>query len=233
MSGSEEPHAGSLERGASCVRAHRQWSPLGQALLATGDQWTLLIVVALASGPCRLARLQEGLPGISTGVLDRHLRQMASFGLLSRERFREAPPRVELTLTDAGRELLPIASALASWGMRHNWVAPSADEQVDVDALLELLPALLDRSGLPDATVEAILTQARGRSPHAFTIERGQIHAVDPSRGVETICIEGDRAAWIAAIGPSHDFTSLRLAGSEDLARRILDALPRPASAKT
>jgi DNA-binding HxlR family transcriptional regulator len=44
---------------------------------------------------------------------------MVGLGLVTRTRFKEKPPRVELELTDAGRELVPIAEALARWGMRH------------------------------------------------------------------------------------------------------------------
>ena len=99
---------------------HGQWAiPLARALGATGDRWTLLIALSLARAPQRPVELQRNLPGISSGVLDRHLQQMVAVGLLLRRRFKEMPPRVELALTDVGRELLPIARALARWGDRH------------------------------------------------------------------------------------------------------------------
>jgi DNA-binding HxlR family transcriptional regulator len=82
-----------------------------------GDRWTLSIALALARRPRRPVELRRLLPGeISAGVLDRHLQQMVALGLLLRSRFKEMPPRVELSLTDRGRELLPIARALARWG---------------------------------------------------------------------------------------------------------------------
>ena len=49
-------------------------------------------------------------------MLDRHLQQMVTFGLLLRRRFKEMPPRVEFALTETGRELLASARALARWG---------------------------------------------------------------------------------------------------------------------
>jgi DNA-binding HxlR family transcriptional regulator len=101
-------------------RDHGQWTmPLAQALSATGDRWTLLIALALAEDPQRPVELQRRLPGeISAGVLDRQLQQMVALGLLLRRRFKEMPPRVELVLTQAGRELLPIARSLARWGAK-------------------------------------------------------------------------------------------------------------------
>jgi DNA-binding HxlR family transcriptional regulator len=47
------------------------------------------------------------------------MQHMVILGLVSRQRFREMPPRVEIELTDWGRELVPIAAGLARWGMRH------------------------------------------------------------------------------------------------------------------
>lgn len=101
-------------------RRQNKWAvPLAHALGAMGDHWTLLITLALAQRPRRPVELQRELSGISSGVLDRHLQQMVSLGLLLRRRFKEMPPRVELALTDAGQELLPIARSLARWGAKH------------------------------------------------------------------------------------------------------------------
>jgi len=96
-----------------------QRSPLARALSAVGDHWTLAIVQTLGGESLRPVQLQRRLTGISSGALDRHIRQMAAAGLLLRRRFREMPPRVELTLTTAGRELLPITEALTAWAERH------------------------------------------------------------------------------------------------------------------
>lgn len=94
-------------------------TPLAWALGAVGDRWTLLIAQALARHPQRPVQLRRRLPGISNSVLDRQLQQMVALGLLLRRRFKEMPPRVEVALTESGRELLPIARALGRWGDRH------------------------------------------------------------------------------------------------------------------
>src|SRR6202035_2053649 len=95
--------------GGPRLPAHRRWTPLGRALEAAGDHWTLAIVTALADGRMRLAHLKAALPGASAGLLDRYVRQMVALQLISRTRIRERPPRVEVELTNAGRELVPIA----------------------------------------------------------------------------------------------------------------------------
>lgn len=116
------PRARTCERDASGSDAASEPdhpTPLAQALLATGDHWTLRIIAALAEEPLRLNDLRVHLPGISTGVLDRHLQQMVTQGLIVRERHRELPPRVEYRLDAAGEELVPVAVELARWGGRH------------------------------------------------------------------------------------------------------------------
>ncbi len=158
----------------------RQWTPLARSLTATGDHWTLAIALQLAPGAVRLTNLRRGLPGISTGVLDRCLQQMAALGLLSRTRYREMPPRVELELTEAGHELLPIAAALARWGMRHVWSDPQAGERIDVGALLRLMPALLEEeSNLPDGTLETVVLDPGQTVRNLFQIDRGRLRATD------------------------------------------------------
>lgn len=100
------------------------------------------IALALAPRTLRLTHLQARLPGTSTGVLDPHVHHMTTLGLLSRQRFREIAPRVEIQLTDAGRELVPIAGALARWRVRRASSLPEDHEQVDAAALVRLLPVL-------------------------------------------------------------------------------------------
>jgi DNA-binding HxlR family transcriptional regulator len=215
------------------ARALRAWTPLSRALAATGDRWTLSIVVALAPGRMRLTHLHRRLPGISTGVLERGLQQMAAQGLVTRTRFKEMPPRVELELTDAGRELLPVAGALARWGMRHMWSPPREHEQANLDALLRLLPALVDgTSRLPDGSLEALVTGTDPPHRHRYLVTDGRLHIDGHPAETPTstaAAIHGDTNAWIAALGPSADHSRLRLSGDEPLARAVLASLPAAA----
>jgi DNA-binding HxlR family transcriptional regulator len=215
------------------VRGHRQWTPLARALSAVGDRWTLLIVLALADDKLRLNALRTRLPGVSSGVLDHHIAHMVAVGLLSRERFREMPPRVEVELTESGRELLAIAAALARWGMRNEWPMPDGLGHVRADAILRQLPALLEGvDGMPDGTIEATvcLDGDDATTSHRFQISGGCLTA-GVATGKATVRAQGDEAAWIAALGPDGDYSGLRFAGKRSLARRVLDSLPRPSYA--
>jgi DNA-binding HxlR family transcriptional regulator len=164
-----------VEQAGPSTREHRAWTPLARALAATGDRWTLMIVVALAPERMRLSNLHRRLPGVSTGVLERYLQQMVATGLVTRTRFKEMPPRVELELTDAGHELLVVAGMLARWGMRNRWSDPGERERIDIGALLHLLPILVDKHlGLPDGiTVEALVGGDRGVVGVVYRAEGG------------------------------------------------------------
>lgn len=227
------------------ARAVRAWTPLARALTATGDHWTLTIALALAPGRMRLTHLHRRLPGISTGVLERALQQMVALELVRRTRFKEMPPRVELELTDAGRELLPIAAALTRWGVRHVWSSPHERERVDLDVLLRLLPALLgEETALPDGSLEAIVADTdppvrylyhvrNGRlqiedyaqEPAGPSADRGSHNNAETTAPARMASVNGDTDAWIAALGPKGDCGQLRVAGYERLAGRVLGAL--------
>jgi DNA-binding HxlR family transcriptional regulator len=220
------------------ARAHRSWTPLAHALTATGDQWTLRIVLALGDETLRLSELQARLPGISVATLSRQVQHMNALGLLTRRRIREAPPRVLLALTGAGIELLPLAAELARWGMRNLWEVPAPGERLDASSLLEALPTLVE--GLPgdlEGVLELVLTPAAGRrgraaaapvSRHVFGVRGARLWAADEADRAATARVEGSQAAWVAALGPARDRAALRFNGDQALAGRVLQALPRP-----
>jgi DNA-binding HxlR family transcriptional regulator len=219
-------------RSAPESSAHRQWTPLARALAAAGDSWTLAIAAELAPGRMRLSTLRGRLAGVSAGLLDRYLQRMARAGLITRSRYREMPPRVEIELTDAGRELLPVASALARWGLRRAWSPPRSEERVDVEALICQLPLLLDlRPPLPDAAVLLVLSEPVGERRWRLDVRGGLcLPLADADADDTAATIAGDAEAWTAAIGPASDLKALRLSGDRALARALLRALaPRGA----
>ena len=108
---------------------YNQWSPYARALDLVGDKWTLLIVRDLAAGPRRFVELQRVLPGISTEQLRSRLNRMVADGMLTRQRFREVPPRVDYELTELGRSLLDPLNALNAWANAHRGDIQAAREQ--------------------------------------------------------------------------------------------------------
>ena len=71
-------------------------------------KWTLLLVRDLAEGRSRFCELERSLAGISPRTLSLRLRALEDEGIVERQTYAEVPPRVEYSLTEKGRELVPI-----------------------------------------------------------------------------------------------------------------------------
>ena len=93
--------------------------PVSRAVEALDGKWTILVVRDLMSGTKRFGELRSSLVGISPKTLTDRLRSLEDHGLIDRRIFAEVPPRVEYTLTPAGRTLEPVLTALAEWGRDH------------------------------------------------------------------------------------------------------------------
>ena len=92
--------------------------PMAAAARLLGDKWTLIVLRDLAQGSCRFKSLENSGEGISPSILTARLRELEEKGLISRRSFNEIPPRVEYTLTEKGRDVLPVIDALRTYGVR-------------------------------------------------------------------------------------------------------------------
>jgi len=205
---------------------YRQWSPDARALDLVGDKWTLLIVRDLAAGPRRFVELQRVLPGISTEQLRSRLNRMVADGLLTRQRYREVPPRVDYELTARSRDLLPVLGALARWGYEWDWTAPREGEAIDIGAILRIAPGLVRA---PESlTGVAELSVTRDGSPtrrYTLAVSGGGVQISETEAPACDVRIWGSEADWIEALGPDSDRASLGIEGDEQLARTVLDGV--------
>lgn len=201
-----------------------QWSPDARALDLVGDKWTLLIVRDLAAGPRRFVELQRVLPGISTEQLRSRLNRMVADGMLTRERFREVPPRVEYSLTDRARELMPILGALARWGYTWAWSSPRTSEEVDLGAIFRLAGGLVHPDGCR-GRVEFVIENEAETLCYSFTLTPNGVQLEECEAADPDARVSGDRAAWIKAFSPAHDQSGLTIIGDHALAQVLLAGL--------
>jgi DNA-binding HxlR family transcriptional regulator len=208
---------------------YAQWAPDARALDLVGDKWTLLIVRDLVAGPRRFVELQRVLPGISTEQLRSRLNRMVADGLLTRQRYREVPPRVDYELTPRSRELLPILGALARWGLDWTWSAPRENEAIDIGAILRVAPALVRPPGGVSGTVQLSVARADAEPAHyTVAVGRGDVTIAEQPTPDAGARVSGEVAAWIEALGPAADRSGLDITGDERLAAVVLDAVAAP-----
>ena len=101
------------------AKRYDQACPVAKSLELVGDRWTLLIVRDLLQGTRRFQEFQRSLKGIAPNILSDRLKLMEEHGLVRREFYSDHPPRAAYVLTDKGKELGVVVSALALWGSRH------------------------------------------------------------------------------------------------------------------
>jgi DNA-binding HxlR family transcriptional regulator len=212
---------------------YNQWAPDARALDLVGDKWTLLIVRDLAAGPRRFVELQRVMPGISTEQLRSRLNRMVADGLLTRQRYREVPPRVDYELTDRSRELLPVLGALARWGHEWVWTAPRDGEAIDIGAILRIAPGLLNPPAGTAGVAEFTVRLADGVTRHyVLTADGGSVTIAEREAPDADAHVRGSEREWIEALGPNAARDALTIEGDKRLAGALLDELAPTAAGR-
>ena len=208
-----------------------QWSPDARALDLVGDKWTLLIIRDLAAGPRRFVELQRVLPGISTEQLRSRLNRMVADGLLTRQRYREVPPRVDYELTERSRELMPVIGALARWGYDWTWSAPRQGEDVNVGAVFRLAPGLIEPAADVRGSTDLVLAGDEDRTFRLVAGE-GRVEISERPSGPPDAVVTGSQEEWVAALGPDGTTSSLEITGDTALAETLLAGFTAAAASR-
>ena len=94
--------------------------PIRNVLSRIGDKWSMLVLFTLEDTSCqRFKQLQRNIPDISQKMLTATLKTLEADGLVRREAYAEVPPRVEYSLSDKGRSLLPLINNLLAWAIEN------------------------------------------------------------------------------------------------------------------
>ena len=82
-----------------------------------GGKWKTVVLWYLKNGTLRFAELKKLIPDITEKMLSLQLRALESDGLINRKVHGTKPPiRVEYSLTEFGKTLIPALNAIAKWG---------------------------------------------------------------------------------------------------------------------
>jgi DNA-binding HxlR family transcriptional regulator len=103
--------------------------PVARVTELIGDPWTPLLLRDAMFGVRRFEDFHR-YQGIGRNTLSSRLRRLVEAGVLETRLYQEYPPRKEYLLTDKGRELFAVVSAMLAWGER--WLGDGPGELVEL-----------------------------------------------------------------------------------------------------
>lgn len=99
--------------------AHGSCCPVVNTLDIIGGKWKVLILYYLNGETRRFNELQRLLASITQRKLTLQLRELENDGIVHREVYPQVPPKVEYSLTEFGRTLMPVIEAMHRWGEQY------------------------------------------------------------------------------------------------------------------
>jgi DNA-binding HxlR family transcriptional regulator len=79
-------------------------------------KWKPALLHAMSMGIKRPSEMLRLLPGVTRRVLNVQLKELETHGMVEKKTYPQLPPKVEYSLTEIGRSLLPIIDAMNQWG---------------------------------------------------------------------------------------------------------------------
>ncbi|GAA4323700.1 helix-turn-helix domain-containing protein [Mucilaginibacter gynuensis] len=92
---------------------------LQDTMYVVGGKWRLLIINSICNGNKRFREIERSIPGITTRMLSRELKDMEANQLIKRTVFPGTPVLVEYTETDYCMSFGGIILEMINWGKMH------------------------------------------------------------------------------------------------------------------
>ncbi|MEZ4810194.1 MAG: helix-turn-helix domain-containing protein [Allomuricauda sp.] len=82
-----------------------------------GGKWKSVILFYLIDGPLRYHELKKRMKGVTERTLSLQLKGLEEDGVIKRKVYTTKPPlKVEYSLTDFGKTLVPLLKSISDWG---------------------------------------------------------------------------------------------------------------------
>lgn len=83
-------------------------------------KWKIRLLWFINEGHKRPSELQRKIPDASRRVLNIQLKELEEHELVFKVIYPVVPPKVEYSLTDFGKTLIPVISSIGHWGDEHS-----------------------------------------------------------------------------------------------------------------
>jgi len=211
-----------------------QFCSVARAHEAIGGRWTLLVVRELLCGSRRFNDIRRGIPRISRTMLSERLQALVQAGAVARVAGEHGP---EYALTEAGRELMNVVSALGTWGQR--WLPrQAADEDLDLEPVLVDMQRRVRAEALPKEPLVVRFEVEGQRQPRFLLLREAEISLCTQNPGFpEPLRIRTSLPALVAWWRGDASFAvaqrmGLRIEGPRALAKAFPDWFERYLFAK-
>lgn len=102
------------------VKANLHETGFSYTLSLISGKYKMVILYALMEfGVVRFNEMKRYINGISFKTLSTMFKELESDGLVQRKEYPQIPPKVEYTLTERGKSLIPIRDAMCEWGYEY------------------------------------------------------------------------------------------------------------------
>lgn len=116
----DEKHLGIVNEGLANPRSQRQEvQALQDTIYVIGGKWKLPIINSICNGNKRFREIERSIPGITTRMLSRELKEMEANGLIRRTVIPTTPVGVEYTSTEYCQSFGNIILEMINWGKQH------------------------------------------------------------------------------------------------------------------
>ena len=82
-------------------------------------KWTMVIIYILSEGTLRFSEIKRKLPNVTEASLTKDLRLLERHGIVHREVYPVVPPKVEYSLTEMGKDFIPILDSIEKWAQKY------------------------------------------------------------------------------------------------------------------
>ncbi len=93
------------------------YNPVEFALHFIGGTWKMPILWRLNKATMRYGELKKTLPHISHKMLSSQLRELEKDELISRKVHAVVPPKVEYSITEKGKKVMPVVEVIRNYGL--------------------------------------------------------------------------------------------------------------------
>ena len=104
------------------IKAEYFACPIRQVIGRFGDKWSLLVLFMLnksETGVLRFNEMNRLMTDCSQKMLSQTLKNLEKYNLVHREVYPQVPPKVEYSLTETGKSLMPSITSLIDWAQQH------------------------------------------------------------------------------------------------------------------